>query len=336
MTTENRSIVRKIWDGPFYIGPLSRPVSVGDVLLKALETLWRTLLSLVAIAVVLVAGVVAWLEVIQPMVFPPLEKQIDVEVSYDDGSVREPPIVGPSDQQPFHCSPDFPLKIAFFNRSQKPISKIRFSVEGRAVNRSTNVVEYGSWRESDTIIPAGYTWKSCWAVSVEEGYDAKTLNYKIEIFGVTEASANTEYRPIPSKIPVDKSKSARVPESPSPKINPKTQTVLATLVDSDWDKIGMGCSCSFSEGASEKAKLIAGGDGFAFFRTNKNEHFCPAPDFETINEGSVKFGCGSAQVQVTPTGESEPGFDGHSVPARLEISEGTDKVRISGKWGCYC
>lgn len=32
---------RAIWNGPFYIGPLTRPVSVGDVLMKVLETAWR-------------------------------------------------------------------------------------------------------------------------------------------------------------------------------------------------------------------------------------------------------------------------------------------------------
>lgn len=35
---------RAIWNGPFYIGRLTRPVSVGDVLMKLLETLWRVIL----------------------------------------------------------------------------------------------------------------------------------------------------------------------------------------------------------------------------------------------------------------------------------------------------
>lgn len=52
MAAEKKGLVRAVWDGPFYIGPLSRPVSVGDVLLKTLETLWRAILSIVALLVV--------------------------------------------------------------------------------------------------------------------------------------------------------------------------------------------------------------------------------------------------------------------------------------------
>ena len=32
---------RAIWNGPFYIGKLTSPTSVGDAILKVLETLWR-------------------------------------------------------------------------------------------------------------------------------------------------------------------------------------------------------------------------------------------------------------------------------------------------------
>lgn len=47
---------QKIWNGPFYIGKLSQPVSVGDAILKVLETLWRT----AVIAVIAIAVLIAW------------------------------------------------------------------------------------------------------------------------------------------------------------------------------------------------------------------------------------------------------------------------------------
>ena len=37
------SILGAIWNGPFDVGKLTQPVSVGDVLLKILEVLWRGL-----------------------------------------------------------------------------------------------------------------------------------------------------------------------------------------------------------------------------------------------------------------------------------------------------
>lgn len=46
---------RSIWNGPFYIGKLTQPVSVGDVMMKVLETLWRTAL----VGVALFAGLIA-------------------------------------------------------------------------------------------------------------------------------------------------------------------------------------------------------------------------------------------------------------------------------------
>ncbi len=268
--------------------------------------------------------------------FPPLEKQIDVEVAFDDGSIKVPPLVGLADEKPFNCSEDFPLKITFHNRSQTSVSGIRFSIEGRAANRSTNLVKFGDWRETDTIIPAGYSWKSCWAVSVEEGYEAAELTYDVKIIDAVEASGNAEYRPAPSKVPADKVKNSQPEQRVNNESPPKTETSLATIADEDWDKIGMGCACSFSEGASDKVRLIAGGDGLAFFRLNKKEYLCSAPDIQTMFDGPVTMSCRSAKVQVTPFGQSEPGFDGHSTPARIQISDGADIIRLTGKWGCYC
>lgn len=73
MAAEIKGIMRAIWNGPFYIGPLSRPVSVGDVLLKALETLWRAILSMVVLLIAGGLGIAAWVQIVEPTFFPPPE-----------------------------------------------------------------------------------------------------------------------------------------------------------------------------------------------------------------------------------------------------------------------
>ena len=48
---------RAIWNGPFYIGRLERPVTVGEAVMKVLETAWRAAVLIVAAY----AAVIAWL-----------------------------------------------------------------------------------------------------------------------------------------------------------------------------------------------------------------------------------------------------------------------------------
>lgn len=194
MAAEKSGLVRAVWNGPFYIGPLSRPVSVGDVLLKTLETLWRAILSIVVLLVVGGLGIAAWVRVIEPTFFPALKTQISAIATYDDGSAKLPPAIG---EKPFRCSPDYPIRVAFKNNSKTAIGHLDFSIEGRPANRSDNVVEGAAWRQADTIIPAGYTWQSCWAVSVGQGLSPETLDYKVSIWGATEADANAKFQPVP-------------------------------------------------------------------------------------------------------------------------------------------
>jgi hypothetical protein len=163
------------------------------VLLKALETLWRSVLSIVVLLVVGAVGITAWVQVIEPTFFPPLKSQIGATAEYDDGSARlPPPLMG----KPFRCTPDYPIKVTFSNNSKKAIGSISFSIEGRPANRSDNVLEGAAWQQSDTVIPASYTWRSCWSVSVRQGLAAETLDYKIVILSATEADTNVRFTPV--------------------------------------------------------------------------------------------------------------------------------------------
>ena len=333
MGAKKTGLLRAVWNGPFYIGPLSRPVSVGDVLLKTLETLWRAILSIVILLIVGGLGIAGWVQVIEPTFFPPLKTQISATVTYDDGSAKLPHSLG---EKPFRCSPDYPIKVAFENNSKTTVGHIDFSIEGRAANRSNDLVEGAAWREADAVIPAGYISLSCWDVSVESGFDPKALDYKVVIRGATEADANTRFRPVqpPSdptpEPPASNEISASPSESPSPTVT------LGTIKQTDWQKIGAGCSCSFSVGTPGKEKLIAGGDGLTFFRLNGKDHLCPAPDTQTMFDGPVSMSCGSAAVQVTPFGKIRPGADGHSSSAHLHVADASGTLNLTGTWGCGC
>jgi hypothetical protein len=115
-----------------------------------------------------------------------------------------------------------------------------------------------------------------------------------------------------------------------------TTLTLGSIKETDWQKIGMGCSCSFSVGTPRKEKLIAGGDGRTFFRLNGKDHLCTAPDIQAMFDGPVSMSCGSAAVQVTPYGKVEPGEDGHSSSARLHIADASGTLSLTGTWGCGC
>jgi hypothetical protein len=54
-----RRAMRKIWDGPFVTPPISSPVSVGWVLLKVLETIWR--LGVILLSAVFLLAFAAYL-----------------------------------------------------------------------------------------------------------------------------------------------------------------------------------------------------------------------------------------------------------------------------------
>lgn len=339
MPNRLKGIVRSIWNGPFYIGALSPPVSVGDVLLKIMETVWRLALAIVGLALVAVLSLVAWIYVLEPMFFPPLKDQIQVEAMFDDGSGPPPIKISPAGAQAekhFHCSPEFPLKIKFANRSSKPIGRIGFSIEGYEQGRSRNLVRNGGWRDADAVIPSGYTWTSCWGVWLEEGVQPSKLTYVVEVHSADEAdpalAENVSLIPPPAAVPSSRAPEAKITSTPEP----EPSLSLVTLEENDWEKIGMGCSCSFGTGAPLQEKLIAGGDGLTFFRLNGKEHLCPAPDTQAMFDGPVSMSCGSVAVQITPFGEVQPGFDGHSSKARLHLADTAGNVSLTGTWGCGC
>ena len=158
---------------------------MGDAFLKALETVWRALVVFVSLIAIGTLGVATWVQIIAPVFFPPLKGEITTVAKYDDGSAVLPPVDG---KEPFRCSEDYPLKIAFTNNSNTKIGSIEFSTHGREPNRSNDVLGGTGWRSTDMIIPPGYTSESCWGISVSSDYDAADLVYEVDIVGATETN----------------------------------------------------------------------------------------------------------------------------------------------------
>ena len=191
-------IFRIIWDGPFYIGLLTRPISVGDVLIKVLETLWRAAVAVIALVAVLAGAVAAWSLVLEPKFFPPLAKRVLATAIY---SVEAPPprinLVPPnsdetgtveaqadrqaqSDFENFHCSPEYPILVNFFNSSSKAIIETHFSINAFSRGRSSKVSRYNSF-SSDAVIPPETANKSCWKIPLNTDFDPQNLYYEVEI-----------------------------------------------------------------------------------------------------------------------------------------------------------
>jgi hypothetical protein len=195
--------VRAVWNGPFHIGKLSRPVSVGDVLLKMLETMWRGAIGLIGVVVSVVAAYALWAEVLSPNLFPPLASRIVAKASYDRGKQLESPaavvevpalqstpaVTGGSAvsrastrgaYENFRCADDFPLMIEFHNRSAETVSKINFEVEAYLHGHSTNHAS-NNFFTADSILKPGFSHKSCWRIRVSHEYDPSTLTYVVRV-----------------------------------------------------------------------------------------------------------------------------------------------------------
>ena len=191
--------MRSVWNGPFNIGKLSQPVSVGDVFLKVLETAWRSVVAVFAILLILGVAGLTWVQVLEPALFPPLKNGISAHATYDVGKQPLPPKITTvsegstnsvvpiaplpkinEDYENVRCSPEHPILIEFDNKSGKTVRNIFFEVEAYASGRSTNLVR-DSWLNNDSILIPGFREKSCWHADIDPGFDPSVLSYVVKI-----------------------------------------------------------------------------------------------------------------------------------------------------------
>lgn len=187
------SILQSIWNGPFHVGKLAQPISVGDVLLKILEVLWRAIISVIALSVC----VAVYVTYIHSALFPPLKDNIIAEAFYAADFVAPPPLVQtvtggsprvPSvdDMETQPCSKDFPVRITFRNTGSKSVTDVRYQLEGYAPGRSDDYLEYQTSQTSDLILRPGFGFSGCYAARTKDGFDPKMLTYKVDVWSASE------------------------------------------------------------------------------------------------------------------------------------------------------
>jgi hypothetical protein len=191
-TTDNlKRLFKAIWTGPFSVGPLIQPISVGTSILKILEVAWKLSIAIVFLFVTLIVFLRVWQPIDQAM-NPPARSFVRASIAYDDGRASTPPAISfpngkpmRSPAQPFRCNADYPIRIILHNEGNKPVQDVSFSLEGRVPGTSTNRVEDGSWHQSDAIIGADRYVGECYYFIVEDGFNSADLKYNIDILNAS-------------------------------------------------------------------------------------------------------------------------------------------------------
>lgn len=176
-----KRIARAIWDGPFYIGKLTRPVTTGEAILKYFETSWRITVVILAAALAIALGALGWVKILNPWLHPALEKKVAVRVTYDDGlAANGQPVANDKGDR---CSPDHPIKVHLENQSGKAITDIAFVIEGRRDGFSSNLLTGNNFK-SDVILQPDYNWDPCYSVVFPYGEKPKDLKYTAKVLSV--------------------------------------------------------------------------------------------------------------------------------------------------------
>lgn len=189
-----RAVLRVIWNGPFYIGQLSRPVSVGEVLLKCLETIWRIIILAAVIVSIVAASLAFWATVLEPRLFPRAEKFVRIAAAFDDGAAPEPPAMIFQDgerahepKQAFRCDKERPIRVFINNKNDRSIEKETLSISANYPGRSNNLASNGNYIEADFVVGPNKYLAACYALDIEEGADPRKLVYKAEAIYATLA-----------------------------------------------------------------------------------------------------------------------------------------------------
>lgn len=192
------TIIRSIWNGPFYVGKLVQPVSVGDVFLKILEVLWRALVVIVGIVAGGAATIAAYYFVVSPLLFPPVKDKVVGTAFYAANLPEPPPVVSvtPAGGEPAlptkeeiqkqPCPKLFPIRITIQNDNDEAVTDVSFDLKGYASGFSANYVRDWGYRSSDRIMPPGGGWSQCYAVSVASPMKPEDLTYKVELWSASE------------------------------------------------------------------------------------------------------------------------------------------------------
>jgi hypothetical protein len=160
---------KAIWRGPFFVGPLARPISLGDALAKLFEVFWKGGVLLICGILAILAATIGWPE-IDRYTHTDLTKKVEVAVSWD----------------PKVCSQrDLPLKVVISNNSKLEIGRVGFHIAARKINRSTDLNTNFTDSYSDAIIAPGYWLIMCYSMPLISDDDAgQPISYSAEVHTV--------------------------------------------------------------------------------------------------------------------------------------------------------
>ncbi|WP_300538109.1 hypothetical protein [Sphingosinicella sp.] len=177
-----KSLSQAIWNGPFHIGRIERPVSVGDAIMKLMETTWRFGVILV------IAGVAIWLFGVGINMYRTLASHPDAEKWQDAAyqpllpkDIEASAVISPS-----RCPSGTPVVVTFKNNGRMSLGTLYFSFIARQKGRSKNLAA-GKWYQSDAIIDPNQSWSGCWPIpELPNDLDLDNIEIKVSVQSVYE------------------------------------------------------------------------------------------------------------------------------------------------------
>lgn len=154
-----QNMFKAMWRGPFFLGQLDGPVTLGVALLKLFDVIWKALIALVLASVAFSVCLSIYL-LYESYRENSLISNIKMKVKYDE----------------VICSHEYPLLISLENQTGNTVVKVDFNIESRYQNRSTNLTPFAPmvW---DNIVKNSEIGTSCWKVPDEVSSYPKDLSY---------------------------------------------------------------------------------------------------------------------------------------------------------------
>jgi hypothetical protein len=157
-----------IWRGPFAIGPLTRPVSVGDALAKVLEVCWKLVLILACSVAAIVAFAVGQ-PALENTFRTDLTKKVTMSLVLD----------------PKECSAQgSPLKATITNNSRASLGRVTFHIGVREVNHSTDLNAGALESYSDVVLAPKYWQTRCYPLPETNAAAGSPLAFSAELRAV--------------------------------------------------------------------------------------------------------------------------------------------------------
>jgi hypothetical protein len=164
-----RSATKALWNGPFYVGKLERPISVGEALLKLFETAWRAGVLFIIFWIVVIAAIAMGVGI--EALRQPNAKDMTASVRlFDPG-----------------CGVEFPITTRVQNRSWFADAKvIHLSVAASRKGSSENLISAPAVDHTALTRPSRST-DLCWQFSdlpLKAGEKVSDLDWSVAVSGV--------------------------------------------------------------------------------------------------------------------------------------------------------